>query len=144
MDRLVADYRHVETPELVPWRHYHQSERNLPQRLRGEQRELFVHHRPTNCGQMLITHDGATCHVVFTRAKRRRADFSRIHHISNQEVFHSCLEHVRWHMALRNRTPALAIDGRLFVGPRPTHSRETKIVQVALYRSETLRPEQID
>jgi hypothetical protein len=47
-------------------------------------------------------------------------------------------------MALRNGTALLAIDARLFEGPLPVYSRETHLAQVALYRSKTLHPEQID
>jgi len=112
--------------------------------LRGLQREFFVHLRSADCRQMLITYRGAKCHVVFTHTKGRRAHFSRIHHVSNREVFRACLDHVRWRMALKNRTALLAIDGRLFEGPLPPFSRETHLAQVALYRSRTLRPEQID
>jgi hypothetical protein len=112
--------------------------------LRGWQREFCVHLRLADCRQMLITHRGEKCHVVFTHTKGRRAHFSRIHHISNREVFRACLDHVRWRMALGNRTALLAVDARLFEGPLPPFSRETELAQVALYRSKTLRPEQID
>ena len=112
--------------------------------LRGVQREFFVHLRSADCQQMLVTYRGARCHIVFTHTKGRRAHFSRIHHVSNPEVFHTCLDHIRWRMALKNHTALLAIDGRLFEGPLPPFSRETHLAQVALYRSKTLRPEQID
>lgn len=112
--------------------------------LRGIQREFFVHLRETDCRQMLIKYRGEKCHVVFSVTKGRRAHFSRIHHISNRELFRECLGHVRWRMGLQNRTALLAIDERLFPGPLPVYSRETHLAQVALYRSNTLRPEQID
>jgi len=112
--------------------------------LRGVSREFFVHLRSADCRQMLVTWRGARCHLVFTHTKGRRAHFSRIHYVSDREVFRACLDHIRWRMALKNRTVLLAIDGRLFDGPLPVYSRETHLAQVALYRSKTLRPEQID
>jgi hypothetical protein len=112
--------------------------------LRGVTREYFVHLRTADCQQMLVTWRGAKCHVVFTHTKGRRAHFSRIHYVSNPEVFRACLDHIRWRMALKNRTALLAIDARLFGGTLPSYSRETQLAQVALYRSENLRPEQID
>jgi hypothetical protein len=112
--------------------------------LRGVQREFFVHLRSADCEQMLITYRGAVCHVVYTRTKGRRYHFSRIHHVSNREIFSACLGHIRWRMALANRTLLLAMDERLYEGERPRLSRETNLAQVAVYRSETLRPEQID
>ena len=112
--------------------------------LRGWQREFCVHLRSADCRQMLISHRGQKCHVVFTHTKGRRAHFSRIHHISDRQIFRECLGHLRWRMGLKNRTALLAIDARLFEGPLPVYSKETHLAQVALYRSKTLRPEQID
>ncbi len=112
--------------------------------LRGVQRELCIHHRALGCGQMLITHRGAQCHVIYTRTKGRRRHFSRIHHISTPEIFAACLDHIRWRLTLEQRTVALAIDARLWQGPRPAFSRETALAQRAFFRTKTLRPEQID
>ena len=112
--------------------------------LRGEQREFFCHLRAADCEQMLIRYRGARCHVVYTRTKGLRFHFSRIHYISNHEVFHACFDHIRWRMACANRTLLLAIGARLLHDKIPPMSRETHLAQVAVYRSKTLRPEQID
>lgn len=112
--------------------------------LRGEPREFFCHLRAAHCEQLLVRYRGARCHVIYTRTKGLRFHFSRIHYISNHEVFHACIDHIRWRMAVASRTLLLAIGARLLRGKIPPMSRETPLVQVAVYRSKTLRPEQID
>jgi len=96
------------------------------------------------CHPMLVTHRGRKCLMLFTRAKGRRFHFARIHHVSNREVFLACLDHIRWRMAIVSRALLLAIDARLLDGHIPPGGRETPLALVALYRSKTLRPGQID
>ena len=62
------------------------------------------------CHPMLVTHRGQYCLIIFTRAKGRRIHFSRIHHVSNREVFSACLDHICWRLALANRTLLVAVD----------------------------------
>lgn len=96
------------------------------------------------CHPLLVIHRGQQCLILFTRAKGRRFHFSRIHHVSNREVFLACLDHIRWRLALANRTFLLAIDARLLGGRIPPGGRETSLAQRAVYRSRTLSPAQID
>jgi len=96
------------------------------------------------CHPMLVTHKGQHCLIIFTRTKGRRIHFSRIHHVSNREIFFACLDHICWRLALANRTLLVAVDARFLEGRVPRRGRETPLALVSVYRSKTLRPEQID
>ena len=45
---------------------------------------------------------------------------------------------------LQNKLRQWSRPANVFEGPLPVYSKETHLAQVALYRSKTLRPEQID
>ncbi len=96
------------------------------------------------CHPMLVTHGGRQCLIIFTRTKGRRFHFAHLHHVSDRDVFLACLDHIRWRMALASRALLMAVDARLLAGRVPPGARETPLALVALYRSPTLRPEQID
>jgi hypothetical protein len=96
------------------------------------------------CHPMLVTYRGRHCLIIFTRSKGRRVHFSRIHHIGNREIFLACIDHICWRLALANRTLPVAVDARLLEGHVPRGGRETPLALVSVYRSNTLRPDQID
>lgn len=118
--------------------------RRIERALSGPAREVFEHHRGANCRHLLI-HDGArNCHVVFTRKKGRRFYFAHVHGISDREMFIEKIECVRIRLALAARTPFVMIESRWLGGVVPPWSRAANVGQVPVFKSATLRAEQID
>jgi len=114
------------------------------QKLDGEEAAYVRELESDICHPMLVTYRGRNCLIIFTRAKGRRIHFSRVHHVSDREVFFKCVDHICWRLALANRTLLVAVDARLLDGHVPRRGRETSLALASVYRSKTLRPEQID
>jgi len=116
----------------------------IRQRLDENDRALFEHHRPHPCGNLLIYNRDEYCHVIFTRIKGRRFGFAYIHHISNFPVFAKNLDRVRFRVALAAGVPFVMVDTRYLQGMIPKFSRAVTIGHMPIYKSDRLKPEQID
>ena len=106
--------------------------------------KIFKDHLPFQCGHLLIYDDETYAYAIFTKTKGRKYHFSHVHYISNKPAFLANLNKVRFHLLKANRTLFTMIDSRFIGDARIPHSRMAEWAKPTLYKSATLRPEQID
>jgi hypothetical protein len=119
--------------------------RKIAKLLSDEDRAILEHHLPHPCRHLLI-YDGAEyCHIVFNRTKGRRFHFANVHHIGNVLLFLKALDVVRWRLALAAGAPFVMIESRFLPESfSPRFSRRISFAATQVYKSETLKPSQID
>jgi hypothetical protein len=117
---------------------------SIRERLSEEDRKIFDHHQLPNCWQILIDGPDDYCLVVFNRTKGRKYAFSFVHYMSNPAIFFSCLNRVKLTMALKSRTPFIMVMDRHVKGQPLGRTRTSTIKHKALFKSPTLKREQID
>lgn len=113
-------------------------------RLSGEELSVFEDHAAEPCRHLLIHGGGERCHVVFSRSKGRRRYLARVHHLSDRRIFLENLDRIRLHLTLAARGAGVMLESRWLDGVTPAWSREVGIGQVPVFKSATLRAEQID
>lgn len=116
----------------------------IAERLRDEDREIVDHHQFQNCWQILIDGPEDYCLVVFNRTKGRKYSFSFVHHMSNPAIFFACLNRVKLAMALKSKTPFIMVMDRHVKGQPLGRTRTSTIKHKAIFKSSTLKREQID
>jgi hypothetical protein len=84
------------------------------------------------------------CYVVFGRVVKKGIPFTQIYHIGNSDMFRKNLGRIQMAFFRMNRTFCAVIDRRLLPGPIPFPGFSYRLRYPRLYRSETIKPEQID
>jgi hypothetical protein len=110
----------------------------------GTAREVFEAHRGAACRHLLVHRGERQCLVVFSRRQGRRRHFARVHGITDREFFVEAIESIRWRLMFAARAMLVMIDARWLQGAAPAWSRESGLAQLPVYRSATLRADQID
>jgi hypothetical protein len=131
---------------LLSWRVRIISEpRHIERTLRGRDLEIYRDHARTAAAHHIVVVEGdATCYVIFRRDRRKNLPlFASILYVGNRELFRKAAKHVFRHLLLRHGIPATLAELRV-VGDRPKRSIMLKSPRPKMYRSTTLRPDQID
>jgi hypothetical protein len=117
----------------------------LARRLRGRDLDIYRDHvRAPAAHHLLLTRGEETCHVIFRRDRRKSLPlFASIVHVSNQALFQIAAGRVYRHLLLRHGIP-LTLNELRVVGSRPRFALMLRSSRPKMYRSTTLRPEQID
>ncbi len=110
----------------------------------GAAREVFEAHRGVVCRHLLVHRGDRQCLVTFSRTKGRRRFFARVHGATDWELFVEAIESIRWRLMLAARATLVMIDARWLRGAEPAWSRESGLAQSPVFKSATLRAEQID
>jgi hypothetical protein len=114
--------------------------------LTGEDLRRYRDHVGARAARQLVVVDGdQACHVVFRRDRRRNLPlFATILHVSDPQLFARAWPAVRRHLLLRHGLPLSLVEARVvgWVPPRlskvlPAHRRK-------MYRSDSLKPDQVD
>lgn len=114
--------------------------------LRGHDLEIYRDHARATAGALhaVISKDGETCYIMFRKQRRRNLRlFAYILHVGNQKLFRITAGHLFRHILVHHKIPATLAELRV-VGFRPKGSIMLKSKRPKMYRSENLRPEQID
>jgi hypothetical protein len=114
-------------------------------RLSGEDLVIYRDHARARAARHVVLADGAeTCHVMFRRDRRRKLPlFASILHVSNAPLFARGSRHVFRHLLVRHRIPFTLAELRV-VGERPRPSWLVPAPRPKMFRSDKLRPDQID
>lgn len=116
----------------------------IRERLEGRDRDIFDHHRLPHCWHLLIAGDEGHCHVVFNRTKGRKYSFSFVHHLSNPAIFFANLNRVKLAMFRKSGTPFIMVMDRHVKGRSLGRTRTSSVRHPAIFKSSTLKREQID
>jgi hypothetical protein len=114
-------------------------------RLRGRDLDVYRDHVRTAAAHHLVVVRGdETCYVIFRRDRRKRLPlFASFVHVSNPILFRAAARDVHRHLLLHHRIPFTLNELRV-VGSRPRWSLMLRSPRPKMYRSPTLRPDQID
>jgi hypothetical protein len=105
---------------------------------------IFRDHQLKHCRHLLIAGQNDYCYVVFTRTRGRRHSFSLVHYLSDPSIFFGNLNRAKLTMDLMSKTPFIMLMDRYVNGLRLGFVRTTAIRHPALFKSSTLKREQID
>lgn len=116
----------------------------IEERLEGQEAKDFKSHQIPNCWAFLIASQDDHCLVIFGRTKGRKRTFSFVHHLSKPRIFFENLNKAKLALAMKTRTPFVMLMDRYVLGHPIGPARTVQIRNPALYRSGSLKPEQID
>lgn len=113
--------------------------------LRGHDLAIYRDHACAAAARHVVVVDsGRPCYVIFRRVRRKNLPlFASILHVSDRELFGRVANYVFRHLLLRHRIPITLAELRV-VGARPRPSIMLKSPRPKMYRSASLRPDQID
>ena len=102
------------------------------------------HARAAAAHHIVVVEGNSTCYVMFRRVRRKNLPvFAAILYVGNRKLFHKVAMYVARHLLLRHGILATLTELRV-VGDRPRRSIMLKSPRPKMFRSATLRPEQID
>ena len=135
----------------LPWPHRHRGVRvlsdseELARRLSGRDLDIYRDHVGAAAAHHLVVVRGdETCYVIFRRDRRKGLPlFASFIHVGNPTLFQAAATDVHRHLLLRHRIPFTLNELRV-VGSRPRWSHMLRSPRPKMYRSPTLRPDQID
>jgi hypothetical protein len=111
--------------------------------LAGAELELYRDHAQTLAARHLVLTRGPdSCYVIYRLARSRGLSYAVLLHVSNPGLFHRALRPLTRHLLLRHRLVVTLGELRT-IGHRPRLSVKLTAVP-KLYRSTSLKPEQID
>lgn len=153
--RLGFDEISVQLRVLLPWgaspRRWDDAEEALTydldeiaKRLTESDRRIFDDHQPYGCGHVLVRDGDATCYLLYTVVVRHRLPYVHIHYISNRDLFAECETTIRSSLLRRHKVRFVALDARLVQDMKFPASFDFWAPANGLYKSDSLRPEQID
>ncbi len=131
---------------LLSWRVRIISEpREIERTLHDRDLEIYRDHaRAAAAHHIVVVEGNSTCYVMFRRVRRKNLPlFASILYVGNRELFHRVAKHVARHLLLRHGILATLTELRV-VGDRPRLSIMLKSPRPKMFRSATLRPDQID
>lgn len=113
--------------------------------LRDRDLDIYRDHARAAAARHIVVVEGSSaCYVMFRRVRRKNLPlFASILYVGNQELFRRTLPYVTRHLLLHYAIPASLMELRI-VGARPKLSIMLKSARQKMFRSATLRPDQID
>jgi hypothetical protein len=116
----------------------------IEERLTEYDKRLLLDHRSYDCGHLLVSDGDEYCYLLYTFVERHRMPYCHIHYISNRHIFATKERAVRSSLLRRHRARFVAIDARLVQDVKFHCSFDFWAPAHALYKSEEVKPEQID
>lgn len=105
---------------------------------------LQDHYHYQHFNHLLAYNDNIHCYVIFTIVKNTRLPYCYIQYISNIELFSIYSSAIRSEISKIGETPLVLVDSRLVEGITLPFSYNLPLSFPKLYRSSSLRPDQID
>lgn len=111
-----------------------------------DDRRIFEDHRTARAARQVVLVDGAeSCYVVYRRDTRKSVRiFVSILYVSNSRVFVAGTRALGSHMLARHGAAATLVERRLLDGAAPPGSFALGMSRPKMFRSSTLRPDQVD
>ena len=113
--------------------------------LAGSELNLFQDHLGySDCQHLLIKYQQDYCYILFTKVPNPRFPYCYIHHISNQTLFAQFQRLIRAKIGQMTSNPWIIVDSRLINFLNLPFSYSLPLSFPKLYKSSSLKPEQID
>jgi hypothetical protein len=109
------------------------------------QLRIYRDHRHGRAAKHLVMiHRGEQCYVIFRRDRRKDLPlFASVLYVSNPSLFRRMASVFGRHLLLRHRIPLTLLELRI-VGGKPAGSLRLRSSRPKMFKSDSLRPEQID
>lgn len=115
------------------------------QKLSPQEQKIFADHKAQpRCHHLLAETADRSCYIIFNLVKNAKFPFSHIQYLGNAELFVRHSLAIRQAIALRVQNPWVIIDHRMLKGLKPNFCFSLPIEVCRLYKSSTVKPEQID
>lgn len=144
LDTTTALVPVVTLPALRGARRVTSDPARVRQTLEGRDLAVFLDHEQSPAARHLLLSDsGRSCHLMYRRDRRKGIPaFATVLHVSDPDVFVSCLPSVRRHLAVRGFA-ALLCETRL-IGGRPPRSTILSASRPKMFKGAALEPGDID
>lgn len=152
-ERLKFEYLDTTTALLVnlPWPLWSGGIRvtseagEVERALDAREQAIYRDHLGARAARHVVLLDGdAHCYVIFRKDRRKRLPlFASVLYVSNPSLFLKATRQFGRHLLLRHGIMATLMELRV-IGGRPDGSHPLRHARRKMFRSDTLRPEQID
>jgi hypothetical protein len=113
--------------------------------LKDHDLKLFSDHQAyPSCKHLLVCSGNQYCYLIFTLVKNSVFSYCYIQYISDVRVFSEYSAAIRSQIAKSNRTGLILVDSRLIEQVQLPFTYDVPLNFTKLYKSDSLRPEQID
>jgi len=129
-----------------PGRHLVSSERDvIGSLLTGYELQIYLDHQHAQAANHVVMNLGdEQCYVIFRRDRRKNLPiFASLLYVSNPSLFHRMSRVLGRHLLLRHRVPVTLVELRV-VGGKPVGSLLLRQFRPKMFKSDSLRPDQID
>jgi hypothetical protein len=116
----------------------------LEKKLNDRDLKLFHDHRNYRCGHLIVSDKIKYCYIIYIRVKGYRILYCYIQHISNLNLFAKYNSLIRSYITRKGKTPFILVDSRLVQQIRLPFSFELPVRSLKVYKSNSLKPAQID
>lgn len=106
--------------------------------------QILLDHLPYRPGNILVNSGSRYCYILYTHVVRHRLPYCHIHYISDKELFVENETAIRAALLRRHHSRFVAVDDRLTSDMKFRNSFRFWAPAHALYKSDTVVPEQID
>lgn len=106
--------------------------------------QVYLDHQYFPCEHVLIERDGETCYLIARRVLRKPFSFARVYHLSNPEMFRTCLDAIRNQLCRQLKIASFRVEERFLQGKPLPLTRHRKLSQPRLFRSPSLNPTDVD
>jgi hypothetical protein len=110
----------------------------------AEQKLLQDHQSYSRCHHLLAEAEGQTCYLIFTLVKNAKVPYSYIQYLGNPKLFARYSLGLRRAIAKVSQTFLVLVDTRLLQGAKLPLRFNLPIEICRLYKSSTVKPEEID
>ncbi|NER20247.1 MAG: hypothetical protein F6J96_05860 [Symploca sp. SIO1C2] len=122
-----------------------QDKDTISKTLKNNDLQLFQDHLLyPHCGHLLAYNSSGYCYIIYTVVKNYKLSHCYIQYISNPELFSKSSLSIRAKIAKAGQTPIVVVDSRIVRGLKLLFSYELPLQLTKLYKSNSLRAEQID
>lgn len=145
LDTATALMANLPWPALAGRRKVISDRGEIERRLTGPQLQIFRDHQHARAANHVLLVDGERhCYVIFRRDRRKNLPlFASILYVSDVELFRSMARQFGSHLLLRHGVLATLMELRV-IGAQPSGSRLLRTARPKMFRSDSLRPDQID
>ena len=113
-------------------------------RLNAIDQQILLDHLPYRPGNVLLRSGDGYCYLLYTHVVRHRLPYCHVHYISNKELYEEHETAIRAALLRRHHARFVAVDDRLTSDIRFRHSFKFWAPAHALFKSDTVAPDQID
>ena len=116
----------------------------IEQKLEGVPLKIYRDHQGLKCFHIVINSPQGMCYLVGTRTYKKKLPLAHIHYISDHKNFVCHIVRLSGRLCWRMKVAGLILDERLLQGGKVFPSMYLKLPYPRVYKSDTLKKEEVD